>query len=428
MRHRLVEAVEDALGWHGSDRLGQEFTRGTISDDSLLPRLITPARLLDLVMRRSLGNPQIRVFREGAELHPREYLSPAGTRRGQNISMVNMRLLGTLLGGGATLVLDGTDVFDPTLEVACRAMQWWAGERAQVNLYLTTAEAAGFGLHWDDHEVVVVQVEGEKEWEVRGPSRRSPMFRDVGRNETPSEDVLWAGILSAGDVMHIPRGHWHRATRDGRGDGHSLHMTLGFTRRTGVAWMESLAEWCRDDETFRRNLHRDPSDERTPQARELVAAAAALAAERPPAHYLEQYPLDTLPARQVPHLPTFGPLEAVVCTTAFPPRISVRDSRVEFSAAGKRLTVDAEAEDAVRLLLSGHPVRLGADVDGLTRGMADLLVKEGLCTALTPELSSGYTGLVTDAAPSKKHSTRESKPSTPPSATTRSGPTPSWRT
>ncbi|WP_436776058.1 JmjC domain-containing protein [Yinghuangia sp. YIM S09857] len=408
MRHRLVEAIETALDWDGPSKLGKEFVRGTITDRSLLTRILTPTRLLELVMRRSLGNPQIRVFREGNELHPREYLTAAGNRRGQHIPMVNMRHLGALLGEGATLVLDGADVFDPTLEVAARAMQWWAEERTQVNLYLTTAEAASFGLHWDDHEVVVVQLDGEKQWEVRGPSRVDPMFRDVGRNDTPSEEVLWEGALSAGDVMHIPRGYWHKATRADCGDGHSFHMTIGFTRRTGAAWMESLAEWCRDDELFRRNLERDVSEEQVLQAQELIKAAAALAAERTPVRYLEQFPLETVPARQVPFLPTFGPLEAVVCTTPFPPSIAVHDGQVEFAAAGKRLSLTADAESAVRLLLSGHPVRLGSDVDGLTHGLADLLVKEGLCATLTPELSSGYTGLVIDGASSSTPLTQES--------------------
>ncbi|MGA4540895.1 JmjC domain-containing protein [Uniformispora flossi] len=402
MRHRLIEAIEDAFGWTGPDPLGREFVRGTITDESLLPRILTPTRLLELVMRRSLGNPQVRMFRDGTELHPREYLSPAGTRRGQNISMVNMRYLGALLTQGATLVLDGTDVFDPTLEVMCRAVQWWTDERAQVNLYLTTAEAQGFGLHWDDHEVIVVQLAGEKCWEVRGQSRRDPMFRDVGRNDQPSEDVLWEGVLSAGDVMHIPRGYWHRATRGGCGDdGLSFHMTIGVTRRTGASWMESLAEWCRDDEVFRRNLIRGASSDQAQQAQELIKAAADLAAERAPAGYLNRYMVETVAARQVPYLPMLGPLDAVVCTTPGRPHVQVRHGQVEAAAAGKRISLAAAAEESVRLLLSGHPVQL-SDVDSLTQGLAKLLVEEGMCSTLTPELSSGYTSLVTNATPSKQ--------------------------
>ncbi len=202
-------------------------------------------------MRRSLGNPQVRVFQDGEELHPRSYLSSIANRRGQSVSLVNMGALGNLLNSGATMVLDQANVFDPTLEVACRAMQWWSRERVQVNIYLTTSSAAGFDLHWDDHDVVVVQLGGEKDWEVRGASRPAPMFRDAARNDTAAEETVWAGTLRAGEVMHIPRGYWHRATRNGMAaGGYSLHMTLGFEKRTAVHWLTWLADWSREHEVF----------------------------------------------------------------------------------------------------------------------------------------------------------------------------------
>ncbi|GCD99895.1 JmjC domain-containing protein [Embleya hyalina] len=407
MEHRLVNAVEQALGWRGSAQLGREFARGGLGDPDLLERLLTPNKLLDLVMRRSLSNPQVRLFREGNELHPREYLSPVTTRRGQNISMVNMRRLGNLLDSGATLVLDGGNAFDATLEVACRAMQWWAHERVQVNIYTTTGDTAGFGLHWDDHEVLVVQIAGEKAWQVRGASRVAPMFRDSERNDTPPKDIVWEGTMVAGDVMHIPRGYWHCATRVGQGaGGHSTHMTFGFPRRTGASWLGWLAEWCRDDEVFRHNLHRDDSPrEQEEQARELTEAARKLIAARGPSLYLDRIEQETTPARHVPWIEAFGPLDAVVCTTEFAPRIDVNEGQVEIVSSGLRLGIAAEAEPAARMLLSGHPVHLTPEVpietrlDGILRGLASVFVKEGLCSVLTPELFSGYTDLVTNAIP-----------------------------
>lgn len=144
MEHRLIREVEEALGWSGPEPLGEQFARGSIAHPDVLERLLTPNRLLDMVMRRSLTNPQFRCFRGGEELHPRAYFSQDVNRRGQSIRMVNMRRLGHLLAGGATLVLDQANVFDPTMEVACRAMQWWSRERVQVNVYLTTNDASGF--------------------------------------------------------------------------------------------------------------------------------------------------------------------------------------------------------------------------------------------------------------------------------------------
>ncbi|WP_340378711.1 cupin domain-containing protein [Streptomyces sp. SS7] len=396
MKHGLIDAMETALGWSGAEYLGRGFVRGSTGAPSLMSRILTPNRLLDLAMRRSLNRPQLRVFREGEEVHPAVYFADSVSPRGQSIPMVNMHSLGTLLRSGATVILDQANVFDPTMEVACRALQWWSHERVQVNAYLTTNEASGFPLHWDDHDVVIVQLAGEKQWEVRGASRAVPMYRDTDPNSTPSEEIIWSGVMKTGDVMHIPRGHWHRATRNGHGSGHSLHVTFGITKRTGASWLSWLGDWCRENEVFRHDLDRRHGAD----SRGLTDAAARLIAERPPAEFLTSYEQAMPLPRHVPFLDVFGRLDAVVCTTHFPPRIQDDGQTVQVSASGKRLTFTAKALPSLRLLLSGQPVCLDRAVPAVgveVLEVAEALVEEELCAPLTPELSSGYTGLVTNA-------------------------------
>ncbi|MDT3395629.1 cupin domain-containing protein [Streptomyces sp. B1866] len=399
MDHRVVTGIESALGWDGPSHLGKQFARGSLADLGLVGRILTPARLLDLIMRRSLANPQVRCFRKGTELHPDTYLSQDVTSRGQSIRMVNMRRLRSHLREGVTLILDRAHVFDPTLEVVYRAIQWWSGERVSINLYLTTNADEGFGLHWDDHNVLAIQLSGEKEWEVRGASRAAPMFRDAARNDEPSDDVIWSGTTRAGDVIHIPRGYWHKASRSGRDSGHSLHMTLGFTNPTGVGWLSWMADWSREFELFRHDL--DPSadpDQQQTQHRKLTDTAVQLLGSRSPADFLAARHKDAVPARHVPFVEPLGPLESVVCVTEFPPRINEQGANVEVVAAGRKLTLAAKALPALRLLLSGQPVNLDEAVGmvgDVVKQVAEILTEEEMCASLTPELSSGYTGLVT---------------------------------
>ncbi|MEV5382050.1 cupin domain-containing protein [Streptomyces sp. NPDC052721] len=397
MEHQLISAVEEALGWNGPDELGEGFARGSMRDPALAHRVLSPNRLLDIAMRRSLSRPQFRCFQKGVEVHPAVYCTDSVSPRGQSISMVDMRGLGRLLGEGATLILDQVNVFDPTMEVACRALQWWSHERVQVNAYLTTNDAEGFPLHWDDHDVVIVQLAGEKQWEVRTASRKVPMYRDCDPNDTPSDEIIWSGVLRAGDVMHIPRGHWHRATRTGSGPGKSLHVTFGITRRTGASWLAWLADWCREDEVFRYDLDRTQG---AGSSEPLIEAAGRLIKERTPTDFLAAYEEETTLPRHVPFLDVLGPLDAVVCTTHFAPRLRECGEAVDVVASGKKLTFATKALPALRLLLSGRPVpldRAATVVGAEVTEVAEILVKEELCAVLTPELSSGYTGLVTNA-------------------------------
>ncbi|MFF7532080.1 JmjC domain-containing protein [Streptomyces bobili] len=396
MKHRLIRAIETALGWRGAEGLGRDFVRGRLNDPEVVSRILTPNRMLDVAMRRSLNRPQFRVFREGEEVHPAVYFTDSVSPRGQSIPMVNMHSLGRLLRDGATVILDQANVFDPTMEVTCRALQWWSQERVQVNAYLTTNEASGFPLHWDDHDVLIVQLAGEKEWEVRGTSRPVPMYRDTDPNKTPSEEIVWSGVMETGDVMHIPRGHWHQATRNGHGSGRSLHVTFGITKRTGASWLAWLGDCCRESEVFRHDLDRWHGN----GIASLTGAATRLISERPPADFLAAYE-QTMPLpRHVPFLDIFGQLDAVVCTSHFAPQIRENGQTVDVLASGRRLTFAAKALPALRLLLSGVPVRLDQAVPTVgaeVMEIAKVLVEEELCASLTPELFSGYTGLVTNA-------------------------------
>ncbi|MBW1600034.1 cupin domain-containing protein [Streptomyces sp. JJ38] len=396
MEHQLINAIETAFGRKGVDELGKGFVRGSIDDPALVSRILTPNRLLDIAMRRSLNRPQFRCFQKGEEVHPAIYYTDTVSPRGQSIPMVNMRSLGRLLGEGATLILDQVNVFDPTMEVACRALQWWSHERVQVNAYLTTNDASGFPLHWDDHDVVIIQLAGEKEWEVRGTSREVPMYRDSDPNNTPTEEIVWAGVMKTGDVMHIPRGHWHQATRNGHGSGKSLHVTFGITKRTGASWLAWLGDWCREHEIFRHDLDRAHGS----GTQALTEAAVRLIGERSPADFLAAYEQATALPRHVPFLDILGPLDAVACTTHFPPQIRENGETVDVVASGKKITFTAKAMPALRLLLSGRPVPLeqaAAVVGAEVAEVAEILVKEEICATLTPESSSGYTDLVTNA-------------------------------
>jgi hypothetical protein len=401
MNHRLVRDTEVALGWPGTAGRGAGFQRGRLPDSELCARLLTPTRLLDLVMRRSLMPPQLRLLRDGTAVPADEYLDTTPTRRGQVIPMADMRRLAGHLAAGCTLVLDAAQRLDPTLEVACRAWQWRSRATVQVNTYLTTGANEGLA-HWDDHDVLVVHLAGEKHWEVRNPSRIAPLYRDAERDVDPPAGVVWSGLTRAGDVLYLPRGHWHQAGRAGLGEGFSLHLTFGFSRPTGVDWLAWLADQSRREVLFRGDL--DLAGAAKDQE-ELAAAAAELVEGSGLADFLADRESSRPPGRHVWTAGIFGPPAAVVCVTDFPPRLDdAGQGAVVLTAARKKLTFARVAAPALDLLLSGNPVDVAqvAEATGVDAArLTEVLLREGVCAELTDELSSGYTGLTTGASCSR---------------------------
>lgn len=402
MDHRLVTNIENALDWSGPEALGREFARGSLPERDLCSRLLTPTRLCDLVMRRSLPAHRLQCLVDGEFLHPNRYLTTATARQGQSV-MADMQRLGSLMKAGCTLVVDQVNTYDPIMEVACRALQWWARELVQVNTYLTTGEAAGFKLHWDDHDVLIVQLAGEKAWEVRPASRPVPMYRDAAPNLDPPSDVIWKGTMRAGDVIHIPRGCWHRATRQKKGDGYSLHVTFGLTKRTGVHWLSWLADQSRREELFRHDIDRAESPSKPPgQPKAFVEAAMALLAQNPVSDFLAARQQQQPPARHVVTHGLFGALSEVVCITEFPPDVRQADDAVTVRAAGREIVFTGSAWPALRPLLSGRPVfieKVAAETGVDAAALAKVLVDEAICAELTRELALGYSGLLMPEVP-----------------------------
>jgi hypothetical protein len=117
----------------------------------------------------------------------------------------------------------------------------------QVNVYVSFGDAPGFGLHWDDHDVLVVQLDGRKYWEVRRPLDVGPL-----KGITPGRqggDAVWSGVMEPGAAIYIPRG-WAHGVR-GLADERSVHLTFGFRRANAVDTLGLMApSWFTGDFSY----------------------------------------------------------------------------------------------------------------------------------------------------------------------------------
>ncbi|SFK15030.1 cupin domain-containing protein [Falsiroseomonas stagni] len=129
---------------------------------------------------------------------------------------------------GATLVISQFHELHPALGRFCRGLEQVFLHAVQANIYLTPPGAQGFRMHYDTHDVLVLQVQGEKHWRIwpgqpfPAPTRRTPW---VGGVEPLAEAVEIT--MRPGDALYVPRGVLHdAAAQDGAAP--SLHVTVGF--------------------------------------------------------------------------------------------------------------------------------------------------------------------------------------------------------
>jgi ribosomal protein L16 Arg81 hydroxylase len=137
-----------------------------------------------------------------------------------------------LYQAGLTVCFTALEQHDRALRHFTAALKAQLGTAGlvRINAYWSP-DGRGFGRHFDDHPVFIVQLEGRKRWRFSATPALAapPMGLQLGleqladyrraypwaRFEPPGPDDLREQTLSPGDVLYLPAGTWHDAAAEG---------------------------------------------------------------------------------------------------------------------------------------------------------------------------------------------------------------------
>ncbi|MGH3437230.1 MAG: cupin domain-containing protein [Sciscionella sp.] len=347
---------------------------------------LLPWRTLNEILRRHrMGEPRLRLARGGERVPVEEYTTAITPRRGAPYRRIEQGELGRSLREGATLVIDSFDELCAPVDELAADLERELRERVQVNLYGSFSATRGFDTHWDDHDVLVVQVHGSKHWRVFGHTRPYPTRRDVEQPQAPTGQPDHDFVLTPGDVLHVPRGWWHDASAT---DGASVHLTFGVSTSVGADLISWLADEMRRHEVVRQDLPRFSGAEvRAQRVKEL---AELLTAELSEPDVLDRFFADrdaTAAPRTWGGLPFSVhdelPADPQVRVRLQVPRVALvepGDGTVALAGDGRRCTFAAPAAPVLRALVDGR-ARALADLVTVSGGL-DAATVRALCTEL----------------------------------------------
>ena len=205
-----------------------------------------------ILRENRLNAPRMRISKNGQIIPEGDYMLRRELRRGYGYWEIIEEKFYGFLRDGATLIIDSIDQLNQPLDDFCGQLEEIFQTSLQVNCYMSWGETRGFDTHWDDHDVMVVQVDGCKNWFVYGETRKYPMYTDIHSRENKApESPLWNQIIQQGDILFIPRGHWHHAIATGEP---SLHLTFGFASITGLQAFDWLKEALATSEIVRQDI------------------------------------------------------------------------------------------------------------------------------------------------------------------------------
>ncbi|HEX6682108.1 MAG TPA: cupin domain-containing protein [Candidatus Limnocylindrales bacterium] len=229
--------------------LGRQRMHGRIANAE---SLITWDGVGDLLLEHRLGPPHLRVVETaGRPVNPARYMDGKSSPRRKTVPIVDAARLQSILENGATLVIDSVDEMLPAITEAAYELSDLVSEPVQTHIYATCGDAPAFAPHWDVLDVLAVQVEGTKHWDVYGPGTPSPLDAETDADNVRPAEPEWSGVLEPGDALYLPRGWWHGVHGTG---GTSLHLSFGFQRRTGMTYVGWLVTLLRHEAAFRDDL------------------------------------------------------------------------------------------------------------------------------------------------------------------------------
>jgi hypothetical protein len=176
-----------------------------------------------------LEHPRLRLELGGDEIAPQRYLR----QRSNGYRRPLVGELTELLRQGAILGIEAAeDLHEPISEV-CQTLEALLGPPVRADLYASGNDGPNRDLQWNDHETLLCQVSGRKEWSLFQPTTYYPVEKTS--QPTPTGAVRWRGALLPGDMLYIPRGWWYCDRTLGVP---ALYLALTFRSARGidVAW------------------------------------------------------------------------------------------------------------------------------------------------------------------------------------------------
>jgi len=336
--------------------------------------LLDAAAIDELLSRRGLRTPFVRMAKQGKVIPARAFTRSGGQGAGVADQVADDKVLG-LVADGATLVLQALHRNWPPLVRFGGTLTTELGHPVQINCYLTPPQNQGFAAHYDTHDVFVLQVAGRKRWVVHRPVLTDPLpgqdweqHRAAVADRT-AEPPLLDRVLQPGDSLYLPRGFIHSAMAQGET---SIHLTVGVHPITRYSLLSHLLAEAADSASLRASLPmgRDLASE-TELAEQLSQTLRAFA-EYADAGLLPQLtarladeladstrPAPIEPLAQLAALAALSPQDTFRLRPGLRPRLRRSSDAMLLRVVDDTISLPLAADAALKLVLSGEPVCAG---------------------------------------------------------------------
>ncbi len=194
---------------------------GVFTPDAPLATPFTLKDVDDALATGFLHEPYVEMTRAEGSLPADAYLSARTVHNSTSAGFADEKKIRALIEQGATLLMRRIDQWHGPTRDTLASLSAELQRPVEAFCFVTPPGTQGVPLHRDDADVLVLQLNGSKDWRVHeGPADGDWQLGKV-EGQPPAEVLVTT--VHAGDVLYIPRGFPHQAVGSG---GLSAHLSL----------------------------------------------------------------------------------------------------------------------------------------------------------------------------------------------------------
>jgi ribosomal protein L16 Arg81 hydroxylase len=173
----------------------------------------------------------------------------------------------SMLAQGASIIMTHVEQKVPSLATLCDNIKSHLSEKITAGVIVTTGAGGALNLHYDPEDIIILQVEGTKRWQIYSPAVANPV-KGLPEPLPPKSAPIFDEFLQPGDFLFVPSGNWHQCEN---GPGRSLHLGIFFVPPNGYHAVKTITSQLLCEEMFRVPLTRlDSPSERAKLEANLI--------------------------------------------------------------------------------------------------------------------------------------------------------------
>jgi ribosomal protein L16 Arg81 hydroxylase len=190
--------------------------------------------------------PKLNLFQGSRSVTPSAF---SAVSEGQQLIVLSEIM--RLFENGAMIIIQDADSHWAPLRSLANSFYDVLFETPRMTVHCSPATGADVAIHYDTPEVFALQIDGMKRWQVFEPTMEAPL-PDLGTKIPPpaAAKPYLDVVLNEGDLLYVPRGHWHRTFSM---DTPSLHVAAKVLCRSGATLLSWFARKLLADPLWRRN-------------------------------------------------------------------------------------------------------------------------------------------------------------------------------